>query len=203
MALSDLAKKKSSAPQKTKAKGIILETEGIVQEAVETWVENNRTMKDAKATMEQAEQEILEYAEPKWREACKAEGRVETSVKLGTLRISWKSKSQFVTAASIGDGEQAKQVFGDEDYEKYFVEQQGALEFSPEALAHPEINSRLETFIEQLMTEFPDIDIINTKTKIVPTDSIYREFVLGNNEDIEQKLSMAGIKRTKPTFAQR
>jgi hypothetical protein len=202
MALSNLAKKKAPGPAKAKASGIVLESEEVIQEAVESWVENNRAMKDAKANMEQAEQEILEYAEPKWHAACKSEGRVETSVKLGALRISWKSKSQFVTAASLGDGEQAKQVFGD-DYEKYFTEQQGPLEFSPEALAHPEISQRLETLIETLMEEFPDVDIISTKTKVVPTDAIYQEFVLGNNEDIEQKLAAAGVKRTKPTFAQR
>ena len=200
MGLKDVAAKKKPAAQK--AKGIILEVSEEIEQEVTNWVENKRALTDAKANMEQAEGVILDVAQEKWQQACKANGSIETSAKIGSIRVSWKSKSQFVTATSVGDGERAKAVFGDEDYEKYFKEVDD-YQITTEAANNPEVAARLEEVLGQLCEEFPGIDILAVKTKIVANDSLYNEWVMGNTEEVEQKFAAAGIKRTKPTFAQR
>lgn len=200
MALKNLAKKKE--PAANKAKGIVLDLPDEVKERVDEWTENNRAMKDAKANMEQAEQDILEYAEPAWREACKRNGSVETSAKLGNIRISWKGKSQFVTTTSVGDGSRAKEVFGEEDYKRYFKEID-QFEITEAAANHPEVSKKLEEALEKIQKEHPDVDIVSVKTKVIATEDIHRDWVLGNNDEIEAKFSAAGIKKTKCTFAQR
>lgn len=200
--LNGLAKKKTKKASTTKKKGIVLEAPQEVQEKVNAWVENNRAMKDAKASMEQCEQTILDFAEPQWRGVCQKEGKVETSVKIGNIRVSWKGKSQFVTSSSLGDGERAKAVFG-EDYEKYFKEIDGPLELTSEAANHPEISERLAEAVQSIQEDYPDVEILTRSTKVVPTEVLYNEWVTGNHEEIEQKFAAAGIKRTKPTFAQR
>lgn len=202
MGLAQLVKKKTCRTEPAKKKGIILDPPSEVQQQVDFWVENNRTMKDAKATMEQCEQTILDFAESAWRETCKKHGRVETSVKIGSIRISWKGKSQFVTYSSLSDGERAKAVFG-EEYDKYFKEIEGPMELTPEAVNHQEISERLVEAIQKIQEDYPDVQILTQSTKIVPTEALYNEFILGNHEDVEQKFAAAGIRRTKPTFAQR
>jgi len=199
MGLKSIAKKKT--PAEKKAKGIILEVSDEIKEEVDSWVENKRALTDAKANMEQAEGNILEDVQDKWMQACKANGSIETSAKVGAVRVSWKSKTQFVTTASVGDGERAKAVFGD-DYEKYFKEIDD-YQISPEAANNPEVAARLEEVLGQLCEEFPDVDILAVKTKVVATDALYNEWVMGNTEEVDQKFAAAGIKRTKPTFAQR
>jgi len=199
MGLKNIAKKKT--PAEKKAKGIILEVSDDIKEEVDSWVENKRALTDAKANMEQAEGNILEDVQDKWMQACKANGSIETSAKVGSVRVSWKSKTQFVTTASVGDGERAKAVFGD-DYDKYFKEIDD-YQISPEAANNPEVAARLEEVLGQLCEEFPDVDILAVKTKVVATDALYNEWVMGNTDDIDQKFAAAGIKRTKPTFAQR
>lgn len=200
MALKNIATKKTTAAAKNT--GIVIDVTDDIKEEVESWVENNRAQKDAKANMEQAETAILEVVEDKWRQACKVNGSIETSAKIGALRVSWKGKSQFTTATSIGDGERAKAVFGEEDYKKYFKEIDD-YQISPEAANNPAVAARLEEVLKQVQEEFPDTEVISVKTKIVATDLLYNEWVMGNSEDIDQKFAAAGIKRTKPTFAQR
>lgn len=202
MGLKNLANKKTSKPATAKAKGIILDVPDDLTEEVEGWVENQRAMKDAKAHMEQHEQEILQYAEPAWRKACAHNGAVETSVKVGSIRISWKSKSQFVTSTSLGDGERARAVFGD-NFEKYFKEIDGPMELTEEAVKNEAVAARLEEVLGQLQDEFPDVPLITYKTKLVATDALYQDWVIHNHDEIEQKFAAAGIKRTKPTFAAR
>jgi hypothetical protein len=199
MALKDMAKKKKPAAQKSK--GIQIDPAGI-QKDVDNWVENNRAQKDAKANMEQAEQAILDVAQNKWKQVCRNNGTVETSAKIGNVRVSWKSKSQFVTTTSTGDGERAKAVFGDSDYEKYFKEVDD-YQITPEAANHPDVSKRLEKALEKIQEEFPEIDVVTVKSKVIATDALYNEWVMGNEDDINQKFAAAGIKRTKPTFAQR
>ena len=200
MGLKNIAAKKKPAAQK--AKGIILEVGEDIEKEVTNWVENKRALTDAKSNMEQAESVILEVAQEKWQQACKTNGGVETSAKIGSIRVSWKSKSQFVTATSVGDGERAKAVFGEGDYAKYFKEVD-AYEISPAAANNPEVAARLEEVLGALCEEFPEVDILSVKTKIVANDALYNEWVLGNTEEVDQKFAAAGIKRTKPTFAQR
>jgi type IV secretory pathway VirB4 component len=202
MGLKDLAAKKTTKPAATKAKGIVLDIPDNLTDEVEGWVENQRNMKDAKANMEQHEQEILQYAEPAWRKACEHNGSVETSVKLGSVRISWKSKSQFVTSTSLGDGERAKAVFGDE-FGKYFKEIDGPMELTEDAVKNEAVAARLEEVLGQLQDEFPDVPLVTYKTKLVATDALYQDWVMHSHDEIENKFAAAGIKRTKPTFAAR
>lgn len=199
MGLKNVAKKKESAA--TKAKGVIIEVTEDIEKEIEEWVESNRDKKDAAAKMEQCEAVILKVVEDKWHDACKKNGAVETSAKVGNIRISWKGKSQFVTSSSLGDGERAKSVFGDE-YKKYFREVD-EFQITPEAANNPEVSKKLEEALEKIQEEFPDVNIMTVKTKVVATDALYQDFVLNNNDEIEQKFAAAGIKRTKPTFAQR
>lgn len=200
MALKNIAAKKTPASQK--AKGIVLEVSDEIKSEVDSWVENNRAAKDAKANMEQAENAILDVVQDQWRQACRTNGSIETSAKIGNIRVSWKSKSQFLTATSVGDGERAKAVFGDEDYEKYFKEIDD-YQISPEAANNAEVAAKLEEALTKIQEEHPDVEVMTVKTKIVATDSLYNEWVMGNTEEIDQKFAAAGIKRTKPTFAQR
>jgi len=202
MGLKDLAKKKE--PASKKKEGIVLDTGGI-EDAVNNWVEASRAKKDAEANMEQAESQILGTVQGKWMKKCRENGEIETSAKVGAIRVSWKSKSQFVTASSTGDGERAKAVFG-EEYDKYFREVND-YEISPEALANPEIAKIVEEALtkaqEQIAKKFPDASVVTVKTKVVASDALYASWVMENTEDVEQKFAAAGIKRTKPTFAQR
>ena len=200
MALKNIAKKKTPAAKK--AKGIVLEVNDEIKGEVESWVENNRAQKDAKANMEQAESAILEVVQDQWMQACRQNGTIETSAKVGSIRVSWKSKSQFVTSTSVGDGERAKAVFGEEDYEKYFKEVDD-YQISPEAANNEEVAAKLEAALTQIQEEYPDVEVMTVKTKVVATDALYHEWVMGNTEEVEQKFAAAGIKRTKPTFAQR
>jgi len=200
MGLKSLATKKTPADKK--AKGVVLEVGDDIKSEVESWVENKRALTDAKSSMEQSETTILDVVQDQWMKACRANGSIETSAKVGSIRVSWKSKSQFATASSIADGERAKAVFGDEEYEKYFREVDD-YQISPEAANNPEVAARLEEVLGQLCEEFPDVEILAVKTKVVATDALYNEWVLGNTEEIDQKFAAAGIKRTKPTFAQR
>lgn len=198
MALKDLAKKKE--PASKKKEGIILDTAGI-DDKVNAWIDASRAKKDAEATMEQCEGAILDTVQGKWQKACRENGSIETSAKVGPIRVSWKSKSQFVTASSTGDGERPKAVFGD-DYGKYFKEVND-FEINPEAVANPEVSKALEEALEKIQEKFPDVTVVSVKTKVIATDALYNEWVMGNTEDVDQKFAAAGIKRTKPTFAQR
>lgn len=200
MGLKDIATKKASAPKK--ASGIVLEVNDEIKQEVDNWVESNRTKKDAQANMEQAESAILEVVQDQWREACKTNGSIETSAKIGSIRISWKGKSQFLTATSIGDGKRAKEIFGEEKYKEYFREMD-EYNITREAANNPEISAKLEAALTKIQEEFPDIEIVTVKTKVVATDRMMAEWVLGNSTEVDQSFATAGIKRTKPTFAQR
>ena len=120
MGLKSVATKKTPATKKTK--GIVLEVTDDIKEEVNDWIENKRALTDAKANMEQSETAILDVVQEKWMNACKANGSIETSAKVGSVRISWKGQTQFVTTGSVGDGERAKAVFGEEDFNRYFKE---------------------------------------------------------------------------------
>jgi hypothetical protein len=198
MALKDLAKKKEVGSKK--AAGIVLDTAGV-EEHVNTWIENSRAKKDAEANMEQAETAILDVVQGKWMKACRENGAIETSVKVGPIRVSWKGKSQFTTASSTGDGARAKEVFG-KDYEKYFKEI-SEFEISPEAALNPEIAKELEAALGKIQEKHPDVAIVTVKTKVIASESLQQDWVMSKTEDIDQKFAAAGIKRTKPTFAQR
>lgn len=200
MGLKDVAAKKT--PASKKASGIVLEISDEIKQEVDNWVESNRAKKDAEANMEQAESAILEVVQDQWREACKANGSIETSAKVGSIRVSWKGKSQFLTATSLGDGKRAKEVFGEEKYGEYFREMD-EYNITPEAANHPEISARLEAALSQIQEEFPDVEIMTVKTKVVATSRLMDEWVLGNSTEVDQNFAAAGIKRTKPTFAQR
>lgn len=200
MALKSIAKKKTPAAKK--AKGIVLEVSDEIKEEVDGWVENNRAQKDAKANMEQHESAILDVIQNQWIQACRTNGSIETSAKVGSIRISWKGGTQFLTTTSVGDGERAKAVFGEENYSKYFREVDD-YQISPEAANNPEVAAKLEEALTKIQEEHPDVEVMTVKTKVVATEALYNEWVMGNTDDIEQKFAAAGIKRYKPTFAQR
>jgi len=198
MGLKDIAAKKPTAAKK--AAGIILEVTPEMQAEIDVWVENNRAQKDAKANMEQSEGVLLEVVEAMWRQKCRDNGAAETSAKLGSIRVSWKGKTQFLTSSSVGDGERVKAIFGD-DYDKYFKEVED-YSITPEAANNPEIAEEIGVALG-IIGEKYGISILTAKTKVVAKEQLHNDWVMGDVEDINEKLLAAGAKRTKPTFAQR
>lgn len=199
--LKGLAKKKTPGAVSQKSKGVVLTPTDDIAEVCDKWKSAQRQMKDAQATMTTCEEEILDFAQPRWRDACRSSGTIETSAKMHGIRISWKGKSQFVTKTSLGDGQRTKEVFGDQ-YKKYFAEVDGPMELTKEAVSNPAIVAKLQEVAEELAKEFPDTQIFTYSQSVTPTDTLYNDWVVeGEDGPIEDKLRAAAIKRTKPTIA--
>ena len=206
MGLADLAKKVEKSAVDTKSKGIVLQVpkdNEPVESAHNQWVEAERELKDAQAKKEQAERVIQEFVEPQWLNSCRSVGRVENSIKFGAIRVTWKSKSQFLTKSSL-DPQRLKDTFG-EDYAKYFKEVPGALELNPEALANPDVYKAVEAALTAVSSKFPGVNILSQKTEIVPQDTIFNDYIMQaqTHDVIEAHLKKAGAVRTKTTFASR
>jgi hypothetical protein len=202
MALADRAKKKETAKDTGKSKNVMVPVPEHLQETHDRWLTSIREYKDAKAEMEQAEQEIVEHVEPRWRKACQDGGRVQNSVAFGNIRLTFKSKSQFLTSTST-DADRLKDVFGEEEYNKYFKEVPGPLQLNQELLADKDVEQEVEAALDGLLDKYPDLLVQNTKVQ--PTDGLFSDFVLDEqkHDEIELKLKKAGAKRTKTTFAAR
>ena len=203
MSLNEIAQQETMVST-VKKDGIVIDTTGI-EDHINVWVDNNRLKKEAESKMEMAEGKILEVVQDKWIKHCKENGTVESTARVGPIRITWKGKSQFVTVSSISNDEKVRSVF-DDDYNKFFVEVE-EYSISQEAINNPMVMKIVEkalTKVQEVVDKkFPGIKVITRKKKIVSTDFLYKEWVMGNTAEIEKKLSVANIKKSKPTFAQR
>jgi len=202
MALKNLAKKNVSGEGPAKKNGIVLEL-APVEPKVNDWLEGQRMKKDGEAKMEQAEVEILTYAQPEWMKECCKLGSAENTARLGGIRVTWKSKSQFATKSSLNE-ERLRAVFG-EEYETYFGEADSPMQLNPEALKNPEIATRLEEIIGELQQKHPTVNIVTFDSKVATKETLFDDWVLraDKREALSSKLKAAGVNLTKPTFAAR
>lgn len=202
MGLSDLkglVKKDGDKKTSKKSKAVTLDPEPV-QEACEEWAKADAAIREATSRKEQAEVDILEYAEPAWIEACRAQGEAQNSCNVGQTRMTFKGKSQFAVKSTL-DPDRLKAAFGDE-YDNYFMEKEGPMKLSPEALANESIVNKLTEALGKIQEEFPDTPILSMTTDVVTKDALFNDYVLRSDkhDDIDNKLRAAGVKRTKVSF---
>lgn len=202
-ALKGLAAKNTNTKSKTKSDVVVLDP-ALVSDAEQEWIKANAQISEGKALKEQAEQTIGEYAIPLWMNHCRESGVVSSSCAVGRVRLTNKGRSQFAAKSSL-DAERLRAVFGDEEYETYFEEQEGPMQLTPEALANNEIVERLTALISDLAKEFPGTQIVSYNTQVSPKDVLFHDWVMraDKHDELEAKFRSSGLKRTKTTFASR
>lgn len=171
-----------------------------VKDMVDAWVTADRQLKEAKAVKEQAENNIKEYAEPRWKEACRKDGTVKKSVHIGTLTVAYKSGSQMFSRGSL-NADSIQEALGGEDYEKYFLEKEGPFQLTENATSDPKFVADLV----KLVQKYNGVGYLTRNKTVVPKDVLYEMRVLepDNYSKIEKKLQEAGVKDQKPTFSAR
>lgn len=200
--LKGMAKKSDKKNGSKKSKVVTLSPDPV-KEYEEEWVNAQSKIKEGQAEKEQAEEAILEYAEPEWLEKCRLQGEAENSAAVGRIRLTWKGKSQFASRSTL-DADRLQEVFG-EEYGHYFTEREGPMRLTEEAVSHPQIVQRLTECIAELAQEFPDVPIVTYDTEVVPKDTLFNDWVLRSDkhEELNSKLRSAGVKQTKVSFSAR
>lgn len=206
MSMQDLKKlaTKSAATSGTKKANIVTLPTDSVSEYEHNWVEAQSMIKEGQARKEQAEEAILDYAEPAWLQKCRDQGEAQNSCAVGRIRLTWKGRSQFASRTTL-DAERLREVFGGDEYEHYFAEKEGPMRLTEEAVANSAIVDRLTECIAELAKEFPDTPIVTYDTQVVPKDTLFNDWVLraDKHEELDNKLRAAGVKRTKVAFSAR
>lgn len=199
--LKSLAKKNDSAPKTTKASKSVHVDAEPVKEAEESWIKAENALKEAKAEKENAEEVLVNYVKPLWLNRCREMGEAQNSCGVGRIRMTFKGKSQFAAKSTL-NAERLRGAFGDDEFEQYFTERDGPMRLAPEALANPDIVKELTKAITRIQKKFPDTQIIDYDSEIVPKDTLFNDWVLNNkkHQDIEAKLKLAGVKKTKVSF---
>ena len=176
---------------------VVIPVERGVVTAERRWTKAKEVIAEANEVIADAERTIENYVLPRFREECKKLSRVPNSCTVGGVRLTFKGKSQFARA---GDPDRVRAEF-DEDFDKYFVEQKGPIYFTKEALENKQIEKKLTDFIAKLQEEYPDVTLIEREIKVVTKEALREEWLIGDHEELENRMVHAGVKRSKTTFA--
>ncbi|MBD3404687.1 MAG: hypothetical protein GF411_00970 [Candidatus Lokiarchaeota archaeon] len=171
-----------------------------VKEMVDAWVTADRQLKEAKAVKEQAEGEIKDYAEPRWKEECRKDGTVKKSIHVGVVTISYKSGSQMYSRASL-NADALCEALGEKEYDKHFVEKEGPFQLTDAATN----DSAFVADLVKLVQKHNGAGYLTRSKTVVPKETLYDMRVLepDNYAKIEKKLHEAGVRDQKPTFSAR
>ena len=201
-ALNALATGAAPAPAKKNGDKCVVIDPKPVEEQVAAWTTANQQLKEAEAVKEQAELAIREYAEPKWKEACKREGAVKKSAHVGTISIAWKSGSQMFSRGSLNLAA-VKTAMGDQ-FDANFNVVQGPYQLLDEATQDQEFIGELAALVGKY-AGLRGKSYLVKQDKCEPKDSLYEQRCLDPEKfaAIDGKLKAVGVKDQKPSFSAR